>query len=392
VRIDIAETIREVLNDKLEVHLAGLGTLRLKHVPVKFGAQRQSLLPPSVRLELYEAQSPGVDLSDYLIAKYDLTKKKAEGCLKKFHEAIITSILNYGRVNINGVGVFNRSRAGQITLVPDVNFIKSFYNGLPEVSARILKDKKKDNDVFIAPPPIVSDLEKKEIPSSIKETVDKAPSPTTVYDLPDDSFPEISNGSEAKEIPQSKIDTPKDKLETPVIKEEPQKTPEKVYPKSQYDYSPGFFKPLVIVLLFLGFLLLLWKGCNAILKLPTNDSKGFITEQYEEGVDPFDNVESNEISKHLIPVKELDALAERPDYCIIITGVFASPRNVESMNAWIERSGYDVYNEAFGPYTRVGFRFKCAKVELETYLQNIRTEFTSRAWYLDPTLYVPYLD
>lgn len=76
--------------------------------------------------------------------------------------------------------------------------------------------------------------------------------------------------------------------------------------------------------------------------------------------------------------------------CVIILGSYRQQRNAIRMMSDVETAGHDLYVGVHGDYTRVGVVFNCAKEELVSYLQNIRKQYVSHAWYLVPELHVEY--
>lgn len=404
MRIDIAESIREVLSDKLPVSITGLGTLLLKHIPAKFGDKRQSILPPSVELCLEPTKVTSSALREQLILKHGIKENEAQKYIKGFNEQIINAIVNYGQVRINGIGVFSKTPSGQIELNVDEKFITAFYKGLPEVKAVVVKKSGESSigtTTPLAPPPPIQT--KKEDSFISDKAIEKAQKPIPVFDLPDDANPKSANDVNKPELQTA---NPKPEYKTApaktTVKESIETPQKKVYPKSDYDYSPGCVRPILYVLGFLLIMFLLFKGCSTILNLKdgstisSTSSSTLVGEDKNsdtQTIDPFKDADvTDPTTKDFIPAEELNEVIDRPDKCIIITGTFASTRNVSRMQNWIADEGYEVYNEAYGPYTRVGFKFECADVDLEEYLQNVRRIFDRESWYLDPSLYVPHED
>lgn len=78
--------------------------------------------------------------------------------------------------------------------------------------------------------------------------------------------------------------------------------------------------------------------------------------------------------------------------CLIITGSFSKQKHVDEMVDLLEADGYQTYVESFYDLTRVGINFSCNEVELEGFLQEVRSKYSAFAWYLDPEIEVAYAE
>lgn len=76
--------------------------------------------------------------------------------------------------------------------------------------------------------------------------------------------------------------------------------------------------------------------------------------------------------------------------CVIILGSYSKQRNAIKMMADVENAGHNLYIGVKGDLTRVGLTFNCAKEDLVSYLQKIRKNYVTEAWYLVPELHVEY--
>lgn len=84
--------------------------------------------------------------------------------------------------------------------------------------------------------------------------------------------------------------------------------------------------------------------------------------------------------------------SDKPESCVIITGVFSDHRNLKKMETMLDRRGYKVYQEEYGPHTRIGLEFDCSEEDLVEYIQTIRKSVphARKAWYLKPEMHVDY--
>jgi len=130
-------------------------------------------------------------------------------------------------------------------------------------------------------------------------------------------------------------------------------------------------------LIFFG----VWKGCMTTEK-PKQSAQTLHKEMSEETLARESN-DSNKDNKTVIK----NTLVTTDD-CIIITGVYTSETNIESMKASLVDLGYDIYTESYGPYTRVGISFTCGDTDLKEEMYKVRSKTNATAWYLQPRVQV----
>ncbi|NNE26747.1 MAG: hypothetical protein HKN09_07880 [Saprospiraceae bacterium] len=372
MRIEIAQSIREILDERKTITIQGLGSIKLIQKPAYFGELRKTMFPPSVEMLFEESTSSNEALIQRLMENEGLTKKKAKEALNKYFEAVVNALVNYRKVRLKGICRLDQSKSGKIKLEADPAFIGAYFKDLPEVPAKIITTLPKDANA-------ASERAPEEIISASSAV----------------SLPEISDQSYKSEISQETHST-EEKVKsvmTDLIAEMKQEAPsapsakaeanlEAAWAPEKYDEGYGLI-PWIIGAVLLAALVLFTifsiRQCQ-----PSQDM-------------PFSNETPTEhVTDMLIAdeTQEEDSSSNEPlllpEQCIIITGSFASQANVGLMMTKISDAGYDVYTERSGNYTRVGLSFDCADVDLPAYLQNIRATIAPQAWYLDPELYVEY--
>ncbi|NNE14738.1 MAG: hypothetical protein HKO66_13670 [Saprospiraceae bacterium] len=416
MQIDIAESIRETLAERNPVGLYGLGTLSLDHVPADFGHLRKSLYPPKMDMIFTETMSNNSAIIDWLSLKYDITIEEAQKAFTSFCEKLLNAMVNYGKVNLQGVAYFYKDEDQILRCEPDQQFLSLFYRGLPEVEISLLSANK---DV-ITPPPVVPvdkpDSQSQLIENDIETIEDNFGNIEEEIELIEDKAEEIEEVQEREEpIEHEAFDisltNEKEESEslgstaTPVIVNEISETvdntkvvqSELTEPTNEVTWNPdnsnakwdegdSIFN-LKTLLLLLALLLLLCIGYYACNKLMNN--KGVLP----PSDDPTNLIDEDnpDLAAGLIDSSSLEnGTVALPEKCIIITGAFKYSRNAIRMQDKLVRAGYDVYKETNGNLTRVGFKYDCKNENLEDYLQNIRRTISKKAWYLDPSLYVEY--
>ncbi len=134
---------------------------------------------------------------------------------------------------------------------------------------------------------------------------------------------------------------------------------------------------IVIVLLLMAVLWYKYLHTGTkITELPSNHDVVSIDSSFQEEPNKLKNELSEEV------------LAEG---CIVITGTFSKERNAREMLANISYKGYETYESKHNGLNRVGLRFKCDSIDLDSMLLSIRSEFSQKAWYLSPN-YKPDFD
>jgi len=156
----------------------------------------------------------------------------------------------------------------------------------------------------------------------------------------------------------------------------------------------GCLGPLMAALALVLLLALCYKGCSYAMNSYKKSKPSTVTTETSLSPAEMDDIENSDTINQ--SVAELNAGAalngDNPQTCVIITGVFSDYRNVNRMEKMLETKGYIVYQEEYGPYTRVGLEFDCIEEDLVDYIQKIRSSIphAKKAWYLKPEMHVDY--
>ena len=369
MRIEIAQSIREILDERKTVTIQGLGSIKLVQKPAYFGELRKSMFPPSVDMVFEETSSSNNVLIQRLMENEGVSKKNAEKALRKYSEAIVNALVNYGSVRLKGICRLDRLDSGKIHIDPDESFTAAYFKDLPEVPAIIVAPKKASKTISTQAP-VTPD----ETPAAIV---------TTSEDAIKSSVPQPETAAKATAVITDLIAEMKEE-QTESTVEPPEEEPnysmqwDPGHHEEGYGIIPWIIGGIVLIAL-IAFTVFSFKQCQPAEELP------FSNEQQSEHITDILVNESTETSDTLASAGLLT-----PDKCIIITGSFASQKNVDLMSAKVAGAGHEVYHEVSGNYTRVGLTFDCTDVDLPSYLQNIRATIAPQAWYLDPELYVEY--
>ena len=70
--------------------------------------------------------------------------------------------------------------------------------------------------------------------------------------------------------------------------------------------------------------------------------------------------------------------------CVIVTGTFGNELNADIMLSSIKSSGYTAYQSSNQSLVRIGLKFDCVGIDLDSMLLSVRQTFSEKAWYLIP--------
>jgi nucleoid DNA-binding protein len=364
LKIDIAESIREVLCEREPVSIYGLGTLELKQHPARYGDQRVTLLPPSTTLEFKESSSTNARLIQWLIDKYELGQQEAELLLKQFSERVLNTLLNYRKVSISGVAYFERNGDNEIKFEAAPSLLAQFYKAFPEV-----KLKSKTTTAGLATP----------LPENESA----------------DSQEKLISGQEDESPIESSADIEQPEQASSLVSDEEENLPEEDFDinmswgaSDERDKGKGrrVWGLILIAVAIIAAAVLIVDACRHLRSKAGNDKEATATEN-----SPLVSASTQDSVSAAIMEKDFPAEAIS-DSCIIVTGVFGSAANVAKMSQRIEQAGYEIYIEDRNGFTRVGLSFECMDVDNSAFIKKIRSEISAKAWYLKPDLYVPFAE
>ena len=413
MKIDFAETIREVLDDRHPVTIIGLGTLVLKQNAAEFGVNRETLNPPKVSLDFKDQISDNLYLYDWLSKKYDLNEDEVKLVHGQFCQNVLNRLVNYGQVNIPGVATFSQdSGSKQVKCEGDEDFLSLFYKGLPVIPVEIFEQfhteaqnlapvtliASSDSIVPIADS-VISNENDPHPDNEQTDSINIAEEASKDLSSSDESLVEMEEGTASNQ--ESEPLSLNERLAQQIKAEESdQNTGEGIESTNavaedntiKYVQKPddSNYNWVWLILLALLSLFIMWffmcnkkdslKDVNA-----AKSNSGIVNDQVLDSSAAQDSLDVDTLSKSM-----LDSSNPNPEYCIIVTGVFKKARYILKMQDLLSRDGFDVYKEVNGDLTRVGIKFSCRDVNLEDYIQGIRRTYAPKAWYLDPELYVEY--
>ncbi len=421
MKLNLAESIREVLLDRKSVSIYGLGTLRLKQIASQYGPNRKSLYPPTVELEFTETSSTNSELIEWLCVKYSVEKSQAESAIKQFSERVLNMFLNARSVNLPGVVSFHRQEDNTIQVKTDKSIKDSFYAAFPEVKLEI-PDTTIIESVISAISEVDEVVTDPVTEKSVSETEVEEPELKEEIASSSDEENEVSNKDETEsaessidnESEESAEDT-EDKLEeveegtaasrTEVfdlqseleqlqLKDIPADQFQKIIEKAEENQIEdknrklnNIWGTLLILFSIVLACILLVDACKHFDLFGGEEKAASPTEEM------LDLAQAGAGDAGAGAMLDKEITTTTTDSCIIITGVFSSQRNVDLMLEKVASQGYQTYTSRIRNYTRVGLSFDCnEETDLEQFIRTIRSEISPEAWYLNPELYVAYLE
>lgn len=132
LRLDV---LRQMLVEKGSVSIRGVGTLKLFRNAANLIPIEQRLLPPSYQIQLHEYEDSSYDEQRYIDLYYTNSKYNWED----FNEYVLSSLVNYGKCEIEGVGLLQRDLSGHISFLPNQNFLMRLNQGFPDIQLIPLK-------------------------------------------------------------------------------------------------------------------------------------------------------------------------------------------------------------------------------------------------------------
>jgi hypothetical protein len=133
--MDVSRDIRDYLIIKKSVSIPGLGNLYLNRVPASLDKENNVLNAPSHQIQFDGSAVESEEIIDHLASKYDISKKAASKEFKKYSFGILNRLLNYGKVEIQGLGMLMKSEDDKIVFSEDDNQSFLMSNYLPKVKA-----------------------------------------------------------------------------------------------------------------------------------------------------------------------------------------------------------------------------------------------------------------
>jgi len=370
MKINIAKCLLELLLERGEVTIPGLGKFQMQSQPASFGAGRKSLLPPTKSFSFSESHDRN-DLAfrNYLAEVVEIDSDQAGQFVSKFSSNILAGLNAKKPVELAYVGILKKEDArGKIEFLQNSMTIAKINNLLPEVA--------------LPDPKAVGERPKMEVP--VPETTPSSPTGKT----PSSTKPSESKPSGAKPT------------RAKPIKKQPVAQAAAPLPRYEEPKERGCW-PWILGAILLGALLIFGikmcsKDDSGIYK--SVDPTAIVTEEGVidgvesttsidpgAGTDPVEYVDESKDTKTGSVTSSTNA-SSMPKDCIVIVASMQNQKNISRLKSKVQSKNYELYTERHGAYTRVGMRIDCAALpgSYEDYIRTVSRDFGVNAWSLSP--------
>lgn len=368
MKINIAKHLLELLLERGEITIPGLGKFAVQSNPASFGEGRKSLLPPTKGFLFDENHNSEDDVfKNHLINHENITAEQADQFVSKFTANVMEGLMANKPVELAYIGILKRDEAkGTLDFLQNSLTLAKINQGLPEVG--------------LPDPKSVGSIPKKDLP--VPETV---PAKTTT--------PADANKQKESE------------LKSEPIKQKP--VEEKSQPKPMYDEPKerGCWPWIVGAILLIGALSILTvKMCSTdnsdvyksidstpVVEVEKTGNEEEMTIGNEAAVMETDDAEAEPISDHQESNDEEEILStvaanDSSNDCIVIVASMQNQNNIDRLIKKVQSKGYQLYTESHGAYTRVGVSINCSDLpgSYKEYIRNVSNDFQVNAWSLSP--------
>ncbi|QXU40102.1 SPOR domain-containing protein [Pedobacter sp. D749] len=190
--MDILSYLLELLQQRKEVGITGLGTFYKKKYPGRYDKEKQTFLPPGYTLQFTTDLTEEAALADFIAAKRNISNDTAEYYIEQFVEEVNQKLeLNHEAELENTGRLFFTEQGISFEPVKNMNYGSEFY-GLPSLAETVIEETKpglpqQEEEVFdeiaeapVAPspfenksyqPPVIENIELDEVKDDLKNTL-----------------------------------------------------------------------------------------------------------------------------------------------------------------------------------------------------------------------------
>ncbi len=394
MKLDIPYYIRQVLREQRMVHIPGIGTFRLNQSAASFNDDKTIISPPSLSISFDDSDSNDDSLLKYILDTGLLTEAKAKKKIEQFTQSAFNKLLNVDSFLIDGIGTIVK-RAGQEKVEFEAN-LSEFTREFSDLTS-----------LNLTPIARMADQEPLAVAADAKPEIEDSGSffprilllsllLIALWFIGAEVYKSYFNKPEGEktEVITKDVDaqaTNLDEDNEKNLEQQYEEIDELIDPLNKEDDNQT--------------------GDTKLSEELNNLSEQTEPEAVETKVDDADatntpdaqedsnNTTANESDSETVVSKgnsepssnKYANIIPESGECIIVVGSFIKSLNAIKMVSLLERKGYKVYQSEYKGYKRVGLKYECIDEDLEAFLHDIRKKISKRAWYLDPSLDVPYL-
>jgi len=225
--MDILSYLLELLQQRKEVGITGLGTFYKKKYPGRYDKEKQTFLPPGYTLQFATDVTEEKALTDFIAAKRNISAESAQYYIDQFVEEVNQKLEQDHEIELKNTGrLFFTEQGLDFKPIKNMNYGSEFY-GLPSLTDTVVEEAqaepaKEDEAVYdeiaeapVAPAPfqnksyqqpVIENVELDEVKDDLKKTLQhteqavekSAETPATV--VPDPALIETPESEEATAI------------------------------------------------------------------------------------------------------------------------------------------------------------------------------------------------
>ncbi|WP_431294352.1 hypothetical protein [Pedobacter sp. P26] len=143
--MDILSYLLELLQQRKEVGITGLGTFYKKKYPGRYDKEKQTFLPPGYTLQFSSDLTEEKTLVDFIAAKRNISNESANDYIAQFVEDINQKLELDHEVELENTGrLFFTEQGLDFEPIKNINYGSEFY-GLPSLPETVTEDVKPDS-------------------------------------------------------------------------------------------------------------------------------------------------------------------------------------------------------------------------------------------------------
>lgn len=178
--MDILSYLLELLQQRKEVGITGLGTFYKKKYPGRYDKEKQTFLPPGYTLQFSSDLTEEKALVDFIVAKRNISNESVNYYISQFVEDVNQKLELDHEVELENTGrLFFTEQGLDFEPIKNINYGSEFY-GLPSLPETVTEDVKPDSpkeeeevyDEIAEAPSAASPFENKSYQAPVIENVE----------------------------------------------------------------------------------------------------------------------------------------------------------------------------------------------------------------------------
>ncbi|MFT4534913.1 MAG: hypothetical protein ACJA1A_002512 [Saprospiraceae bacterium] len=392
MKIDIPYYIRQVLREQRKVYLPEIGTFILSQTPAQISDDKSRISPPILNVDFKDGISDDKSLVTYIQDTNKFSNTKIDKAIADYSQSTFNKLINVNLNKIEGLGTLIRDE--DLDIVSFESNMESFtkeYRGLSSLSIKPIERIKENSVVdyvintgdqslrseskFGWLSPVIAGVMIAALVILFAMLFKKcSEEDTTLFQDPNEEAGILDESPDVKFA-----DTSYEEAEmqtSSALDEGYAEVDQMLDDKSIPDETDAKLNEELKQLIDNS------KANKDLIATANPESKKAVKER------PID--QNQEVMNTDDPVNQYAEIIPESGTCIIILGTLKRASNITRMISLIERDGKKIHTSQYKGMTRVGFSYDCSSVDIDVYLNEVRKRLSSKAWYLDPIVSIPY--